>query len=668
MPRTRPRILAHALSLTALFIVLLVLELAPITVVATTDGLWFMAVPEDFTEALWSPLRPLLWGSYFYHYFGFLYYTAIRPAHWLTECLLGSREVTIAYTQVYGTIIKVAFSAATIALAAGVLASRTLPPRAKAAILLFMLALLIANADFYWVYHARVTYALSVKLFATGLLIITLVCAERAVEGRAFGAGVTAAVGAIGGVLFFEHSLYFPLVIYPTLLIGATTPVRLIPARALLGAAAGIVSALVLLAAFYAGDIDSINAAVSAHFAGMASGNPTFQPGYYEHFVMLFLDRRSAYFACHVILVAGVLVALAILLVCLFRVARRRSDRTTVVLGLLLAGHFAIIGAYVWPFLKHPTYSTVFAATIESLFFIMTITVVASGPLRPVWSQRLGLATGGIAATVAAIVLSHNVGVLEAPTRPQAWAATVGGHLVGFAAAGTVVRQFDEVLNELSDHYLVIDNPAFYANDHVLYWQFRASELFSNTISGLIDNRYNGSVQRERHPRYHFWQSQNVADVADRCYAKSPALAPGPPGREWYCAPLPFAFGRRYANYYATAAPIPAGQAWLEPLPADLAAPLLVDRLPMQTVIAYPQVRGRARQTILDSHLALGLYGEPLGASSAVRWSILPLRSEDLARLGSLETKKLAGANYMPFLAVVTGARVTHCLLWLPMS
>jgi hypothetical protein len=163
MPRTRPLILAHAFSLTALFIVLLVVELAPIAVVATTDGLWFMAVPEEFTATLWSPLRPLLWGSYFYHYFGVLYYTAIRPAHWLTEWLRGSREVTIAYTQVYGTIIKVVFSAATIAVAAGVLASRTLAGRAKVAILLFMLALLIANADFYWIYHARVTYALSVS-------------------------------------------------------------------------------------------------------------------------------------------------------------------------------------------------------------------------------------------------------------------------------------------------------------------------------------------------------------------------------------------------------------------------------------------------------------------------------------------------------------------------
>jgi hypothetical protein len=111
MPRTRPLILARAFSLAALFIVLLVVELAPIAVVATTDGLWFMAVPEEFTATLWLPLRPLLWGSYFYHYFGFLYYTAIRPAHWLTEWLLGYREVTIAYTQVYGTIIKVIFSA-----------------------------------------------------------------------------------------------------------------------------------------------------------------------------------------------------------------------------------------------------------------------------------------------------------------------------------------------------------------------------------------------------------------------------------------------------------------------------------------------------------------------------------------------------------------------------
>jgi hypothetical protein len=664
----RPLILVSAVSLTALFIVLLVLELAPIAVVATTDGLWFMAVPEEFTATLWSPLRPLLPGSYFYHYFGFLYYTSIRPAHWLTEWLLGSREVTIAYTQVYGTIIKVAFTAATIALAAGVLASRKLRRRAKAAILLFMLSLLVASAEFYWIYHARVTYALSVKLFATSLLIITLVCAERAVDGRPSGSGMTAAVGAIGGALFFENLLYFSLVIYPTLLILATTPVRLIPARTLLGVGAGILSALVVLAAFYAGDSVSIIAAVSAHFAGLASGQPASQPGYYEHFVALFLDRRSAYFACHVILVAGALVALVTLIACLFGVLRRRSDRMTVVLGLLLAGHFAIIGAYVWPFLKHPTYATVFAATIESLFFILVVTTVASGAFRPVWPRRLTIATGGIAATMAAIVLSHNVGALEAPLRPQTWGGTLAGRLAGFSAAGSVVRQFDEVLNELSDHYFVFDNPAFYPNDHVLYWQFRASELFSNTISGLIDNRYNGSVGRERHPRYRFWQSQNVADVADRCYATSAAHPPGPPGRSWYCAPLPFAFGTRYANYYTTAAPNPTEEAWVEPLPADLAAPLLADRLGTQTVIAYPQVRGRARKTIVDSYPALGLHGEPLGASSVVRWSIVPLRSEDLNLLGSLETKRLMGGNYVPFLASVIGVRGTYCLLWLPKS
>jgi hypothetical protein len=664
----RPLILVSTVSLTGLFIVLLVLELAPIAVVATTDGLWFMAVPEEFTATLWSPLRPLLRGSYFYHYFGFLYYTSIRPAHWLAEWLLGSREVTIAYTQVYGTVIKVAFSAATIALAAGVLASRTLPSRAKAAILLFMLGLLIANADFYWIYHARVTYGLSVKLFATGLLIITLVCAERAVDGRSSGSGVTAAVGAIGGALFFENLLYFSLVIYPTLLIVTTTPVRLIPARALLGIGAGIVSALVVLAAFYAGDSDSIIAAVSAHFAGLASGQPASQPGYHEHFVALFLDRRSAYFACHVILVAGALVALATLIACLFGVLRRRSDRMTVVLGLLLAGHFAVVGAYVWPFLKHPSYATVFAATIESLFFIIVVTTVASGALRPVWSRRLAIATGGIAATMAAIVLSHNVGALEAPSRPQTWGGTLAGRLAGFAAAGSVVRQFDEVLNELSDHYVVVDNTAFYANDHVLYWQFRASELFSNTISGLIDNRYNGSVGRERHPRYRFWQSQNVADVADRCYATSAAHPPGPPGRRWYCARLPFALGTRYANYYTTAAPNPTEEAWVEPLPADLAALLLADRLGTQTVLAYPQVRGHARKTIIDSYPALGLHGEPLGASSVVRWSIVPLRSEDLSLLGSLETNRLMGGNYVPFLASVIGVRVTYCLLWLPKS
>jgi hypothetical protein len=228
-----------------------------------------------------------------------------------------------------------------------------------------------------------------------------------------------------------------------------------------------------VLVAFYAGDGDSIIAVVSAHFAGLASGHPTSQPGYYEHFVSLFLDRRSAYFACHVILVAGALVALTTLVACLICVLRHRSDRTTVVLGLLLA----IIGAYVWPLLKHPTYATVFAATIESLFFIIVITVVASAALRSVWSRRLAVATGSIAATVAAIVLAHNVGALDAPSRPQTWGASLSGHLTGFAAVGTVVRQFDDMLNDLSDRYAIVDNSAFYPNDHVLYWQSSCSAI-----------------------------------------------------------------------------------------------------------------------------------------------------------------------------------------------
>jgi hypothetical protein len=59
----------------------------------------------------------------------------------------------------------------------------------------------------------------------------------------------------------------------------------------------------------------------------------------------LFLDRRNVYSACHVILVASVLVARATLVACLFCGLRCRSDRTTVVLGLLLAGHFAIVRA-----------------------------------------------------------------------------------------------------------------------------------------------------------------------------------------------------------------------------------------------------------------------------------------------------------------------------------
>jgi hypothetical protein len=67
--------------LPVLFAVLVVLELAPIVAVIVSDALWFMWVPEEFAATLWPPLRPLLPGSYFYHYFGFAYCTVLRPLH-----------------------------------------------------------------------------------------------------------------------------------------------------------------------------------------------------------------------------------------------------------------------------------------------------------------------------------------------------------------------------------------------------------------------------------------------------------------------------------------------------------------------------------------------------------------------------------------------------------
>jgi hypothetical protein len=82
----------------------------------------------------------------------------------------------------------------------------------------------------------------------------------------------------------------------------------------------------------------------------------------------------------------------------------------------------------------------------------------------------------------------------------------------------------------------------------------------------------------------------------------------------------------------------------------------------------YPQMRGRAREAILQSYPGLGLQGEPRGTSaSSMRWSILPLRTDDLMMLGSLETGRLSASRYVPFLASVLGDRNTYLLLWLPL-
>jgi hypothetical protein len=137
-----------------------------------------------------------------------------------------------------------------------------------------------------------------------------------------------------------------------------------------------------------------------------------------------------------------------------------------------------------------------------------------------------------------------------------------------------MVREFDELLNELSDRYIVIDGPAFYRNDHVLYWQFRLSEAFNNMTIGLggpIDDRYHGLFQRECHSRYRFSQTRAVADVSQHCYVVEPGLAPSTGARSWACHRLPFLLGARYANVYDRPPPTTTREAWIEPLSSDAA-------------------------------------------------------------------------------------------------
>jgi hypothetical protein len=336
------------------------------------------------------------------------------------------------------------------------------------------------------------------------------------------------------------------------------------------------------------------------------------QPGHNEQLIGLFLDERSVYFPSHVIAVLGAVVTLAALAAS-FRASADAAVRT---LRLLLVAHVLAFGAYLWPLLKHGTNATVWAATIEILFFVSAAIVTGWGKLR----HFATLTTGAICAA-AVVLLLHNVEVLSFPRFPQFQAKSVYWQTRKWAEIGTAVRSFDEYLNTLWPRYIVVDNPAFYPNDHVLYWEHRMSELFTHTVAGLglqTDSRWKGTLQHERHPRYRFWESAEVTDVSDRCNAG--------PGRS--CFALPFAFGQRYANVRPAPMPAAEGFAWIEPVAAEL--------------------------------------GEVLLKPPAAGWSIVPLRDEDIARLGDIRTAALAERNYRPFLACVVGYHATFYLLWLP--
>jgi hypothetical protein len=192
------------------------------------------------------------------------------------------------------------------------------------------------------------------------------------------------------------------------------------------------------------------------------------------------------------------------------------------------------------------------------------------------------------------------------------------------ATTGTAVRAFDQFLNELWPRYIVVDGPAFYVGDHVLYWQLKLGEVFNHTVVGLggqIDARWQNELQRERHPRYRFWSAVSVIEVSEQCRT----------GGDWSCRQLPFAGGTRYVNARPTPLPIPNGEAWIEPVAPDIAARLLPP-------------------------------------AKAARWIIVALRPEDIALLGPIVTGALTEDNYRPFLASVVGYRASYYLLWLPNS
>jgi hypothetical protein len=133
-----------------------------------------------------------------------------------------------------------------------------------------------------------------------------------------------------------------------------------------------------------------------------------------------------------------------------------------------------------------------------------------------------------------------------------------------------------------------------------------------------------------------FSQTRAGADVSQHCYAVEPGLAPSTRARSWACHRLTFLLGARYANVYDRPPPTTTREAWIEPLSSDAATALVEDRSAHVNMTLYRQVRGRARVTLFGEYPDAGIVGDPI-EGSAVRWSILPLRPDDLARLARSE-------------------------------
>jgi hypothetical protein len=485
----RQRAAAGPLWLVPLAAALVIVEAAPIVLMAASRGIWPLCNFEDFAAAYWTPLKVAYVPSYFFNQSGFYFGAVLKVVHVLTDWIDGSRVVSYRHLQVFGYLTRIVYAVSTLGVVALFWRRRrdTVSTVTAAALLL---ALRLGAPFIVNIYDMRVGLQLSYVVAALLIGLTTIEAMGRYLDGEGPTPGFGLFCGLLFGATLFEapHYLPFFLPLLALAVAGSGSPAGLaaLVGRWAAGAVAGVAGALVGL---YGPDYRSALAAAFSNFRGIVVGFPQAQPGF-EAFTSLKFDPASTYFMIKVALA----IQLAVVLAFAASLAATWSGRPP----RYRSGAWIILGSYaaVWlVHLKirktHGSYTTVF-----SLVFFGFIT--AALVLQNLWQAR---EAGDRSRATAAALAAAAAGFL-APCGATLWQLPYLPTYSYDRAVGDSFRSFNAFVDRLP-------GPVGFAfNENISYFPLIAHCNFSQIMyhmgstTGYSDARFSERIQAEMFPRY----------------------------------------------------------------------------------------------------------------------------------------------------------------------
>lgn len=488
--------------LLALILTVAVVEAVPIFIVWKNSGVWPLNNAEDFGVAYWAPLKAGHIPSFYFNQSGFYFGAILKPVHWFTDAVCGSKQVSLEHFQVYGYTTRIVFSLLTLGVVFRYIASKR-DPLLIGLVLALYLALRLATPSILDIYHFRVGLQLTYVLLALVIALTTLNAIERFLQEQSPSPVRIISWGVLTGATFLEAPHYLPFL--APLWFVSIGHIRTFAgflghnARWALGAVGGCCLGLLL---FYGRDTVSALAGVVSMYRGMVGGFDQGQPGF-EQFTKMIFDPRSDYFFVHFVLAEHLVVAasfMAAILITWRRISARVRYTALAVIGSFIMVWLAHL--HVWR--THGSYTTVFSL----VYFGMLTCAFAVQLLRRI-GRELGPQRRMLVPTAVAVAL---LGLLV-PTATTL-AKTNFQHLSDYQLdSGSSFRSFNEALERLPKPLGLAFNFDLTASAMIAHCNLAG--YLHHTGGGWHgeDGRYSTLIQQVRFPGYKLFYRERATGV-----------------------------------------------------------------------------------------------------------------------------------------------------------